>query len=96
MRPKILSADEIDALYARQRFTLEERDEYFALSTQEKATLGQLHFLKSKMFFILQLGYFKARPKKFALLPGSTSIFRDAMSFRSNRTHSISTRSSTI
>ena len=61
MRLKILSADEIDALYARPRFTQEERDEYFALSTQEKATLGQLHSLKSKMFFILQLGYFKAR-----------------------------------
>ncbi|MBV8361975.1 MAG: Tn3 family transposase [Deltaproteobacteria bacterium] len=37
----------------------------------------------------------RRQPKKFARLPGSTSISRDAMSFRSNQTCSISTRSST-
>jgi Tn3 transposase DDE domain/Domain of unknown function (DUF4158) len=57
----ILSSAEIDALYGRPRFTQEERAEYFALSDSEKAALGQLHSLKSRVFFILQLGYFKAR-----------------------------------
>ena len=61
MRLRILSDDEIDALYGRPRFTQEERNEYFTLSAQERATLGQLHSLKSRVFFILQLGYFKAR-----------------------------------
>jgi TnpA family transposase len=57
----ILSREEMDALYGRPRFTQEERVEYFTLSDQENAALGQLHSLKSKVFFILQLGYFKAR-----------------------------------
>jgi hypothetical protein len=61
MRLKILSDDEIEALYGRPRFTQEERVEYFTLSAQEKVALAQLHSLKSKVFFILQLGYFKAR-----------------------------------
>jgi len=57
----ILGNAEIDAVYGRPRFTQEERDEYFTLSTQEKEALGQLHSRKSRAFFILQLGYFKAR-----------------------------------
>lgn len=57
----ILSQDEADALYGLPRFTQEERDEYFTLSTEEKAALEQLHSHKSRLFFILQLGYFKAR-----------------------------------
>ncbi len=61
MRLKILGGDEIDALYAHPRFTHEERVEHFALSPAEVATLEQLHSIKSKIFFILQLGYFKAR-----------------------------------
>jgi Domain of unknown function (DUF4158) len=61
MRLKILSDDEIDRLYGRPRFTEEERAEYFTLSAQEAVVLGQLHSLKSRMFFIIQLGYFKAR-----------------------------------
>jgi len=57
----ILTQEEADALYGRPRFTQEERDEYFTLSGEEQAALGQLHSLKSRLFFILQLGYFKAR-----------------------------------
>ncbi len=61
MRLKILGGDEIDALYAHPRFTHEERVEHFALSPAEVAALEQLHSIKSKIFFILQLGYFEAR-----------------------------------
>ena len=61
MRLKILGGDEIDALYAHPRFTHEDRVEHFALSPAEVAALEQLHSIKSKIFFILQLGYFKAR-----------------------------------
>src|SRR5271157_2103726 len=61
MRLEILGGDEIDARYAHPRFTHEERVEHFALSPAEVAALEQLHSIKSKIFFILQLGYFKAR-----------------------------------
>jgi TnpA family transposase len=60
-RLRILGDDEIDTLYGRPRFTHEERVQYFALSPTEKAALVQLHSIKSQVFFILQLGYFKAR-----------------------------------
>ncbi len=60
-RLRILGDDEIENLYGRPCFTHEERVEYFALSPTEKAALGQLHSIKSRIYFILQLGYFKAR-----------------------------------
>src|SRR5512142_100118 len=68
-RLRILRDDEIDALYGRPRFTPEEREEYFALSSAETAALEQSHSLKSRIYAILQLGYFKARQMFFALDP---------------------------
>jgi hypothetical protein len=59
-RLRILGDDEIQALYGRPRFTDDERLEYFALSPTEKATLEQLHSIKSRIYSILQLGYFKS------------------------------------
>lgn len=66
MYQRILNDDEIEALYGQPRFTHEERSEYFALSPEEKATQALLHSVKSQTFFILQLGYFKARRLFFA------------------------------
>jgi hypothetical protein len=60
MRLTILNEEEIDRLYGIPRFTQEARAEYFALSAFEKTVLEQFHSLKSKLFFVLQLGYFKA------------------------------------
>lgn len=60
-RLAILGSAEIEDIYGRPCFMPEERDEYFALSAQEKEALGQFHPLKSRAFFILQLGYFKTR-----------------------------------
>lgn len=59
-RLRILSDDEIEAIYGIPRFTHEERIEYFSLTPSEKAILEQLHSIKSQIYFILQLGYFKA------------------------------------
>src|SRR6266849_3754004 len=59
-RLRILGDDEIEALYGKPHFTDDERLEYFALSPMEKATLEQLHSIKSRIYFILQLGYFKS------------------------------------
>ena len=60
-RLTVLEGDEVEALYGRPCFTHEECVQYFALSPKEKASLDQLHSLKSRVYFILQLGYFKAR-----------------------------------
>src|SRR5436305_1736793 len=57
----VVEGDEVEALYGRPRFTHEERGQYFALSPNEKAVLDRLHSVKSRAYFILQLGYFKAR-----------------------------------
>ena len=56
----ILSKGEIEALYSRPHFTPEEQLAYFPLSASEKATMMQLHSIKSRLYFVLQLGYFKA------------------------------------
>src|SRR5215510_14442013 len=61
VRLKILGDDEIEALYGLPHFHDDERHEYFALSPTEKAALEQLHSIKSRIYFILQLGYFKSR-----------------------------------
>jgi len=55
-----LTADEIDALYARPIFTVEDRHEYFELTPPEQTVLSQLRTPISQIHFILQLGYFKA------------------------------------
>jgi TnpA family transposase len=59
-RLRILGDDEIQTLYGRPHFTDDERLEYFVLSPTEKAALEQLHSIKSRIYFILQLGYFKS------------------------------------
>lgn len=60
-RLTILGDDEIQALYGRPHFTPEERSHYFSLGEREKSVLEQLHTTKSRLYYILQLGYFKAR-----------------------------------
>ena len=65
-RLKILDEGEIAALFARPGFTDEERQEYFSLSPVENAALKDLA-IKSRIYCILQLGYFKARQQFFAL-----------------------------
>jgi TnpA family transposase len=60
-RLKILTADEIDALYGRPTFTPDERMDYFALSQPEQEALQEFRTVKAQVLFILQLGYFKAQ-----------------------------------
>lgn len=60
-RISILGEDEYKALFGRPRFTYEDRCYYFSLSQPEKELLQNLHSFKSKVYFVLQLGYFKAK-----------------------------------
>ena len=59
-RLRILGDDEIQALYGRPHFTDDERLAYFALAPTERAALEQLRSIKSRIYFILQIGYFKS------------------------------------
>jgi hypothetical protein len=68
-RLKILSPEEIEALYGRPHFTDEERAQYFALTSAERKVLDELGSIPSKVIFILQLGYFKARRLFFVFSP---------------------------
>lgn len=65
-RLRILGDDEVEAIYGRPRFTPEERELYFSLSVPEKAALEPLPSVELRIYFILQLGYFKARYLFFA------------------------------
>src|SRR6266853_3483928 len=59
-RLRILSEDEIEALYGLPHFSDDERPEYFSISPAEQRALDQLHSMHSRIYFILQLGYFKS------------------------------------
>ena len=69
-RLRILSPLEIETLYGHPCFTPDEQTEYFSLSLEEKLLTETLHSFKSRIFFILQLGYFKARRQFFTLSMG--------------------------
>lgn len=64
-RLQILGEEEIEAIYGRPIFTYDERVLYFSLSASEEAALKQFHTFPSRIFYILQLGYFKARQQFF-------------------------------
>src|SRR5438309_7384162 len=66
-RLRILGDEEIDALYGRPRFTPDERQEYFAFSPPELAALEQFRSHPSRLYSMLQLGYFKARQQFFVV-----------------------------
>ena len=67
---KILSLAEIEALYGLPRFTQDEREQYFALTPVERAALEVLGGQKSRLYYVLQMGYFKARHRFFKFRTG--------------------------
>ena len=56
----ILSDDEVSKLYDLPKFDEDARLKYFALNESEKTILNTFHRVFAKVYFILQLGYFKA------------------------------------
>src|SRR5439155_1747691 len=56
----LLTDAEIEDIYARPKFNDVERDYFFQLSDDERNLLKKYASTKSKLFFILQIGYFKA------------------------------------
>lgn len=61
----LLPDAEIADLYARPIFNQNERQLYFELSQVELDLLGQFGTIKTKIYFILQLAYFKAKNQFF-------------------------------
>lgn len=64
-RLTILTVKELQTLYGLPQFTDEERDIHFALDLLEKQQLDQLRNITTSVYFILQLGYFKAKKQFF-------------------------------
>ena len=64
-RLNILGDDEFTAIFGRPHFTYEDRCHYFLLSQPEKELLQRLRSINSKAYFVLQLGYFKAKHQFF-------------------------------
>ncbi len=59
-RLNLLTDAEVADLYSRPEFNDEERDYFFTLNREEHHLLKKYTSLKSKVFLILQMGYFKA------------------------------------
>jgi hypothetical protein len=62
---QILNELEIEELFALPKFTDTERIYYFTLNPAEEIIVNRLIYLHSKVHFILQLGYFKAKLRLF-------------------------------
>ena len=62
---QILSDQEVDELFLLPEFIDTERIYYFTLDPKEEAVMQELIYTHSKVHFILQLGYFKAKFRLF-------------------------------
>ena len=62
---KLLSPKEYSEQYDLPRFHAAERDFFFALNDKEIAAMQQFSHLKTRVFFILQLGYFRDKQQFF-------------------------------
>lgn len=70
MRIQLLSNAELEELYSLPQFTDNEREVYFFMDEQECQRLDQYKKPLAKIYFILQLGYFRAKNLFFTLNPG--------------------------
>jgi hypothetical protein len=59
---------EYQDLYDPLRFNDSDRDYFFSLNEPESSVLRQFRIVQSKAYFILLLGYFKAKPVTLPLL----------------------------
>ena len=65
-RIQLLTDAEISDLYDRPEFTLNERELFFTLSLLEQQALDRYHTTRLRVYFILQLGYFRAKQQFFS------------------------------
>jgi hypothetical protein len=65
-RLKILKDEEIEELYGRPQFSYDDRVHFFSLTPEERTVADAHYNLASRVLFILQVGYFKAKSLFFA------------------------------
>ncbi|WP_395375731.1 Tn3 family transposase [Marinicella sp. W31] len=65
-RIQLLTETEINDLYDKPVFNAHERQEYFFLTKEEQSYLNKYNNARTRIFFILQLGYFKAKQQFFS------------------------------
>ena len=73
----ILSRSEIQKLYDFPIFNIAEQHEYFTMNAQERKMAFSHHKLSAKIYFILQLGYFKAKKSFFTLTDTKIASIHD-------------------
>ncbi|WP_438863092.1 Tn3 family transposase [Neptunicella sp.] len=61
-RIQILTGQEIDELYSCPVFNQAEREEYLSLDPEIKRTLARLEKIETRVYLILLIGYFRAKP----------------------------------
>ena len=66
----LLSNAEIEELYSIPTFTNEDRESFFTLSKSDYKLLDEYRTRKLKIYFILQLGYFRATQQFYVPLLG--------------------------
>jgi TnpA family transposase len=81
-RLRILSDEELEALYGRPRFTPDERDLYFTLTQSEQESLQLFLGVHAQLSFLLQVAYFKAKQRFFAF---TLDEVEDDMQYALNR-----------
>lgn len=64
-RLNLLTASERSEIYDKPKFSLDERHIYFSLNDRENVYLSNYNTKKTQIYFILQLGYFKAKQRFF-------------------------------
>lgn len=64
-RIHLLSDTEVQDLYALPKFSANEQELYFTLNKSEQTALDRYTKIKTRVYFILQLGYFKAKQQFF-------------------------------
>ena len=65
-RIQLLSDTEVEELYARPEFSSNEQALYFSLNKSEQSALQCYANLKTRVYFTLQLGYFKVTQQFFS------------------------------
>ncbi len=64
-RLQILSPEEYELLWGMPRFSQYDRDLFFSLNRRDEQALARLRTPRTKLHFMLQLGYFRARQRFF-------------------------------
>ena len=65
---KILTPKEVDELYGLPVLDDLQREEYFSLTEPERLAMLSLRGLPAKVYFVLQLGYFKAKQQFYVFI----------------------------